>query len=181
MDPTSVELQRFTRDMGFPAHAGMDPLMPARWTGGSPGFPRPRGDGPVSLGGGAGQLHRGFPAHAGMDPATRASLIRGNGRGFPAHAGMDPRPATVVNGLAAAVSPPTRGWTRYATPPAAVIFPDGFPAHAGMDPFSGHAGRRAGTHGVSPPTRGWTVIADRRLMLVTQKVSPPTRGWTSSG
>ena len=142
-------------EVGFPAHAGMDPSR-FRERCYRQRLPRTRGDGPVAIG---------FPAHAGMDPLYRriwpAGLPRTRGsaraRGFPAHAGMDPlgkRPAR-RSGWA---SPHTRGWTlpaadhqyrpQEASPhtrgwtPADV----GFPAHAGMDPgrfargFPAHAG-----------------------------------------
>ena len=174
---------------GFPAHAGMDrcsrrSLPPCRR------FPRPRGDGPTS------QLR--MRVEATVSPPTRGwtreriteSDVDG---GFPAHAGMDParsrhspaprwfpRPRgdgpiyIAAETEAAAVSPPTRGWTSPAPCPETAA--GGFPAHAGMDPSTGPACIRcswfprprgdgpttaitiAPAPGVSPPTRGWTLL-----------------------
>ncbi|MDB6134173.1 MAG: hypothetical protein JWM59_2416 [Verrucomicrobiales bacterium] len=171
----------------FPAHAGMDRLfgmgLRAGWC-----FPRPRGDGP--------QMTAREVTERRFSPPTRGwTLLMPMAfifsRVFPAHAGMDrgglgvfqgplrfPRPRgdgpdlTVNEPRTGPFSPPTRGWTAFATPMGS---PDSvFPAHAGMD----RAGwitsptctsfprpRGDGPHfqfighhlsGFSPPTRGWT-------------------------
>ena len=74
---------------GFPAHAGMDPVMLTGVVGGR-WFPRPRGDGPLAF----------WIRLVWMEvsPPTRGwtsmTLARSESlEGFPAHAGMDPRPA----------------------------------------------------------------------------------------
>ena len=73
-------------DIGFPAHAGMDP-EPQRHTLEGPWFPRPRGDGPekapTSLWG-----KMVSPPTRGWTPTRPASAAAADG--FPAHAGMDP-------------------------------------------------------------------------------------------
>ena len=71
---------------GFPAHAGMDPVLAGLWEW-VPGLPRTRGDGPVRQAGGAVVLQ--------ASPHTRGwtllDFASGSpGGGFPAHAGMDP-------------------------------------------------------------------------------------------
>ena len=132
---------------GFPAHAGMDPVMLTGVVGGR-WFPRPRGDGPLAFWirlvwmevspptRGWTQPRRrimdrlrGFPAHAGMDPPSREP--RAPTPRFPRPRGDGPTLHQVVE-PSERVSPPTRGWTsgdwedlRDAA---------GFPAHAGMDP-----------------------------------------------
>ena len=113
--------------VGFPAHAGMDPLTASRAFP-ALGFPRPRGDGPPTarttcraarvspptrgwtpvehpfL-----EIAAGFPAHAGMDPS---SSLRGNSeRRFPRPRGDGP-PSSLRSTAVGRVSPPTRGWTR---------------------------------------------------------------------
>ena len=133
--------------VGFPAHAGMDP-SPAPGRCRRPGLPRTRGDGPVS--------GRGAGSCAGASPHTRGWTGVGagenaDGSGFPAHAGMDPGRAGSLTSQSrlprtrgdgpwagdggaadAGASPHTRGWTQLdAKVPARVR---GFPAHAGMDP-----------------------------------------------
>ena len=137
---------------GFPAHAGMDPVvtrrpsMPSR-------LPRTRGDGPVrrrrpDVGRAASPHTRGWTYYRCVECRAR--------RGFPAHAGMDPEPgrrrraprwlprtrgdgpvAGTRRTLTRSASPHTRGWTRSAAPVR--LIRRGFPAHAGMDP-----GRRGG-------------------------------------
>ena len=132
--------------VGFPAHAGMDPVAPDRGCT-TRRFPRPRGDGPYSP--------DTILCHPTVSPPTRGWTLarRTRGRkygGFPAHAGMDPRPVRRPTRCARfprprgdgpsrrrrrpdprRVSPPTRGWT----PPGrdAPRVQAGFPAHAGMD------------------------------------------------
>ena len=132
---------------GFPAHAGMDPLLP-RAEGSREGLPRTRGDGPFAycrpcwlvaasphtrgwtrLNPGLSGGGRGFPAHAGMDP-DRCALGRGPG-GLPRTRGDGPTAATLQTTTWRA-SPHTRGWTRLIAPAGGARH--GFPAHAGMDP-----------------------------------------------
>src|SRR6266487_1457821 len=113
-------------DKGFPAHAGM---VPSSMISGniSEGFPRPRGDGPVSLSFISSQcavspptrgwschmivctlLGDGFPAHAGMVPLF---CLHGSGDvRFPRPRGDGPDRGTGMN-VPAMVSPPTRGWS----------------------------------------------------------------------
>ena len=135
------------RDIGFPAHAGMDPAR-ASVLRDSPGFPRPRGDGPAAdilglralwvspptrgwtlVGHQLGRTLLGFPAHAGMDPA-RGCTCRA-GPWFPRPRGDGPWTRVHLQ-FPDRVSPPTRGWTRGAG--AGLERPEGFPAHAGIDP-----------------------------------------------
>ena len=71
---------------GFPAHAGMDPVV-RRPTAPRNGFPRPRGDGPW--------LTVETKYQSLVSPPTRGwtsspATARRFGPGFPAHAGMDP-------------------------------------------------------------------------------------------
>ena len=134
-------------DLGFPAHAGMDPRTCGSRSS-TRRFPRTRGDGPR-----ADRHHpdgrHGFPAHAGMDPGIRWKQLwterfprtRGDGprrsmrriwqwpvsrtRGDGPCTSKRPRPE-------GSVSPHTRGWTLVSVSPAGVSL--GFPAHAGMDP-----------------------------------------------
>ena len=164
-----------TPGCGFPAHAGMDPVVDRRQA--SPhtrGWTRPS----IERCG----MRAGFPAHAGMDPSSAPLSVpsglprtRGDGPGriasvgFPAHAGPNCRDTAVRVGVA---SPHTRGWTlgrtsRHHTTsgrlprtrgdgPATCcegqpLLPRGFPAHAGMDPLSGRS-RLAGWR--LPRTRG---------------------------
>ena len=134
-------------DLGFPAHAGMDPGGRSR----DPpriGFPRTRGDGPA--------WRRPMPGRPPVSPHTRGwtRVVRDRRherRGFPAHAGMDPSlmrfwnatvrfPRTRGDGPGSRpgptsrsrVSPHTRGWTRGLS--RSTRSARGFPAHAGMDP-----------------------------------------------
>ena len=172
---------------GFPAHAGMDPIIRSSVSSGRR-FPRPRGDGPVSFSGGGGS--------GAVSPPTRGwtripGQHRCGGPGFPAHAGMDP---SLTNGLEyffrfprprgdgpvsktrrplpGWVSPPTRGWTHGSGLRAAGA--RGFPAHAGMD-LPHVPGRDTGHRFPRPRGDGpHTNFAKARAMMV----SPPTRGWT---
>ena len=148
---TSLRIDSTWAAGGFPAHAGMDPTTSyATFTYGR--FPRPRGDGP--------RPWRASSSSLAVSPPTRgwtAYMISVNvyPLGFPAHAGMDrgyapsvgsplrfPRPrgdgpsSRACGRSWAAVSPPTRGWTRQ--PGRGVLLGRGFPAHAGMDPFARH-------------------------------------------
>ena len=131
---------------GFPAHAGMDPLI----QGGCPRsdrLPRTRGDGPPS-GIRLGWTLRASPHTRGWTPSTTTPKTPRSG--FPAHAGMDPArsgwspagsrlprtrgdgPATRgPRGVSTRASPHTRGWTLPGQ--LAVGEGQGFPAHAGMD------------------------------------------------
>ena len=144
---TRPALQGVHRDLGFPAHAGMDPSA-IRASASSRWLPRTRGDGPGSP--------PGLAAAIAASPHTRGwtrhvTAGRARDAGFPAHAGMDPPrsgggrsgrrlprtrgdgPATVTLTLRSALaSPHTRGWT-----PRGLhgdTRAGGFPAHAGMDP-----------------------------------------------
>ena len=113
-------------DLGFPAHAGMDPPIPSTAL---PllGFPRPRGDGPYRPNrprrddrvspptrgwtldiSGSPVTGQGFPAHAGMDPHM-TSFPRSK-RWFPRPRGDGPS-GSVHLCCWLPVSPPTRGWT----------------------------------------------------------------------
>ena len=135
-------------DLGFPAHAGMDPasilvLIDLFW------FPRPRGDGP--------------PRETVKKLIEQVSPPT---RGWTAMRRSITRTET-------AVSPPTRGWTICTA--FANADRRGFPAHAGMDlrhRVEGGSGRwfprprgdgpsktrsYAASQMVSPPTRGWTL------------------------
>ena len=154
-------------DLGFPAHAGMDP----RETPPSSGirrFPRTRGDGPppstrTARGRGVSPhtrgwtpAHRrhppgrpGFPAHAGMDPRRRQRPV--SPRWFPRTRGDGPLAFTTTQ-TGAGVSPHTRGWTPH-RPRGAARSP-GFPRTRGDGPdCSGWGQSRLE---VSPHTRGWT-------------------------
>ena len=136
-------------ELGFPAHAGMDPGRPSA-RGGRSGLPRTRGDGPGMIALTAlvdaayphtrgwtpashrgGLPGRGFPAHAGMDPG--ATWSRRSAAGLPRTRGDGPYRNAAAPGVYRA-SPHTRGWT----PPAVLLLhiTPGFPAHAGMDPAS---------------------------------------------
>ena len=173
--------------VGFPAHAGMDPPA-ARGRGAARGLPRTRGDGPCRVSptasSSAASPHtrgwtrggprvalplRGFPAHAGMDPAAvgEGALRRGlpRTRGDGPSSSFPPRADVVA-------SPHTRGWTRRhrrARRPAL-----GFPAHAGMDPP-----RRSGTACCCglPRTRG-DGPSSGSPPRGRRSASPHTRGWT---
>ena len=184
---TRIARRRGIRKFGFPAHAGMDPVVtPAQSC--TFGLPRTRGDGPAFAGGGGflggASPHtrgwtrvrrwwrlprRGFPAHAGMDPVPAGS--RGAAARLPRTRGDGPVQLEVFPGAVAA-SPHTRGWTP-AKPSRAMPGP-GFPAHAGMDRL--HAVRRhfaqrlPRTRGDGPP-RGLPLAG-------STTASPHTRGWT---
>ena len=96
---------------GFPAHAGMDRPIYRAWrvpahAGMDPkylahGFPRPRGDGPLSA------YLEGF-AHAGMDALH--AVRRADGFPRPRGDGPRHRPQSIWP-RSCRVSPPTRGWT----------------------------------------------------------------------
>ena len=175
------------RTIGFPAHAGMDPLglLRPRAAG---RFPRPRGDGPrtpcrrrrnhrvspptrgwtAELA--AGRRPRcGFPAHAGMDP-SRWRCSQATPR-FPRPRGDGPS-GRRSRRAGREVSPPTRGWT-----PDVYSAADrwqGFPAHAGMDP-STQSLRVDATWFPRPRGDG---PALQTVAWDSAAVSPPTRGWT---
>ena len=153
-----------SRDVGFPARAGMDPatIAPRRRR---PRIPRTRGDGPGRVGGP--RAATGDSPHArGWTPNTRTH--KEATPGFPARAGMDPRrstshpsgrwiPRTRGDGPSTnwhddtkpPDSPHARGWTvpGHAGRQAQV----GFPARAGMDP---RPTSTPGTRGGIPRTRG---------------------------
>ena len=133
--------------VGFPAHAGMDPVL-HRWRESGRGIPRTRGDGPSATRGGkpgprdsphtrgwtpcTGRpcpADAGFPAHAGMDPVPAAASMRH--RRIPRTRGDGPW-ASSRGRRACADSPHTRGWTLASESRLALHV--GFPAHAGMDP-----------------------------------------------
>ena len=175
------------QELGFPAHAGMDPSPPI-FGARSRRLPRTRGDGPSS--GSAAYQRSGASPHTRGWTRTASAAARRRG-GFPAHAGMDPPvscssrtprrlPRTRGDGPVIEwqlrdmikASPHTRGWTR--TPPAASGPRRGFPAHAGMDPARRRSSARAGW---LPRTRGDGPV---RLAAVrgVLRASPHTRGWT---
>ena len=82
-------------DIGFPAHAGMDPSF-LMASGTLPWIPRTRGDGPRISG-----LCAGAPTDS---PHTRGwtrlyRRVKLGWLGFPAHAGMDPRSLTSTSTL----------------------------------------------------------------------------------
>jgi len=113
---------------GSPAHAGMAPPS-ASPTGCTCGFPRPRGDGPTSMG---------FrEAVAAVPPPTRGwppsrPSPRWPANGSPAHAGMAPGPTM-----------PTAWWLR-------------FPRPRGDGPLK--PSRPSWRGSVPPPTRGWPLL-----------------------
>ena len=151
-------------------------------------FPRPRGDGPLTIGGplvtgkvspptrGWTPRRRpqppaapGFPAHAGMDPFFWVGPLR-DAR-FPRPRGDGP-PSATTRRCPHWVSPPTRGWTLEVNDLPAIF--DGFPAHAGMDLTDAV---NAASMSWFPRPRGdgpMTVT----IRTNEQPVSPPTRGWT---
>ena len=179
--------RRRTVVIGFPAHAGMD-LGFSLADVASSGFPRPRGDGPVS----PSEADVQFP----VSPPTRGWTVfnewwRWPESGFPAHAGMDrsvpygrrccmrfPRPRgdgpfiEYITSPIPSVSPPTRGWTVESA--GLHVASTGFPAHAGMDPVRTGLVRLAPRF-PRPRGDGPTYRFDNTL---TPQVSPPTRGWT---
>ena len=147
---TSENAYEIADSSGFPAHAGMD-RSSAYSRGPAPGFPRPRGDGPIcsmatnitrrvspptrgwTCSPPARPRHStGFPAHAGMDPL--ATELRRSAWWFPRPRGDGPTEAKAAF-TEHWVSPPTRGWTLLAAGNARPT--RGFPAHAGMDPRAG--------------------------------------------
>ena len=161
MDPVSLGSPRYRRSCprgdaphrrgshgrdGFPAHAGMDPLLRLGEYLLHLVSPPTRGWTPPRL-----QHVTGFPAH-GTDRVLDR-LHPADYAGFPAHAGMDLHRAAGCDVRPAEVSPPTRGWTpgdcthhprgirRFPrprgdgpdSPNRATGARHGFPAHAGMD------------------------------------------------
>ena len=176
--------------LGFPAHAGMDPC-PSTRPAARRGLPRPRGDGPPTATSPSTPIvaspptrgwtpglcahppdWRGFPAHAGMDRRrSRCWMLR---PWLPRPRGDGPRPCFQATCRPKA-SPPTRGWTVGRGQP--VGLGGGFPAHAGMDPCRRSAGARwpwlPRPRGDGPASYG--------LSFSTTRASPPTRGWTLRG
>ena len=178
--------RRGGRRCGSPAHAGMAPHRHLRGRC-RHGFPRPRGDGPVSAGAEAANVMvppptRGWPSHT----AACGSRVRGS----PAHAGMAPGPARptpaaprfprprgdgpIMPGLdttVGAVPPPTRGWPHGGARDDAGH--GGSPAHAGMalleldDHPPPHRFPRPRGDGPPPVAHPW----------LEALVPPPTRGW----
>ena len=177
------------RGVGFPAHAGMDPISTS--TASSPSrFPRTRGDGPVlstsirrvpkvsphTRGWTHAPAHQpdsrpGFPAHAGMDPCRPSRGDRT--RRFPRTRGDGPVGREMQSAMRR-VSPHTRGWTLIEHPRPTRM--PGFPAHAGMDPGPGDAARGSGGF---PRTRG-DGPGPARTSTRKPRVSPHTRGWTEN-
>ena len=175
------------RNLGSPAHAGMDP-RPSCSSGTARRLPRSRGDGPVAL------QFLGFLRQA--PPLTRgwtliARHFAESVKGSPAHAGMDPYPMLAFNGSAwlprsrgdgpcdaahphhrLEAPPLTRGWTLLASP--LLRASRGSPAHAGMDRTPAASIRRPGrlprSRGDGPPA-GWTEY-------LNNQAPPLTRGWT---
>ena len=165
----------------------MDPRR-SSGTGGLPGLPRTRGDGPGmsyfrnpaeqasphTRGWTRPELHRhrlhpGFPAHAGMDPGT--SRRRQSPRRLPRTRGDGPY-IIQQRFLIRMASPHTRGWTRPQRP--ARLPGQGFPAHAGMDP---RATRRSRSATRLPRTRG-DGPDSFAFHDESDAASPHTRGWT---
>ena len=174
-------------DLGFPAHAGMDPAGPGR-PDPPGGLPRTRGDGPVTcppvdrairasphtrgwtrLPDPTRRRRPGFPAHAGMD-RIRADKICACG-GLPRTRGDGPGRSR-RRGAAHAASPHTRGWTRGRRRGDADR--RGFPAHAGMDPGPSSWGRALRR---LPRTRGDGPCSCHATRSGSA-ASPHTRGWT---
>ena len=172
---------------GFPARAGMDPILLIDRLG-RVGIPRTRGDGPL--------LTLCLPLWYQDSPHARGWTRRGthddgHGRGFPARAGMDPRrahcwrrpswiPRTRGDGPAKPSSaserledsPHARGWTPSRSPRRPGC--RGFPARAGMDRWR----RPRGARGMGiPRTRGDGPTARARQASVRPD-SPHARGWT---
>ncbi len=170
----------------FPAHAGMAREdLPRAAT--PPGFPRPRGDGPLiwptatypdafsppTRGWPASTLRQAlnplvFPAHAGM--ARFSSLGDAQSGSFPRPRGDGPIYLRLTY-TGTAFSPPTRGWP---APPFRVgLCGVVFPAHAGMARSRNHF-HHAGDGFPRPRGDG----PARLSRLETARLfSPPTRGW----
>ena len=159
-------------DLGFPAHAGMDPSQDVRsWPGPTDRVSPPTRGWTFAIVPHK-PIHLGFPAHAGMDrfhadpPPASARFPRPRGDGPCEHKHRFD---------SAGVSPPTRGWTPNSG--SAAASPRGFPAHAGMDRrrSAGQAYRNG-----FPRPRGdgpnYAIFA-----RIVSMVSPPTRGWTRHG
>ena len=156
------------RHLGSPAHAGIDPLLPATlaWR---KRLPRTRGDRPRPVS--APLLRSSAPPHTRGSTPCRP-LPQAFVGGSPAHAGIDPR--TVIRRLPRVRLPRTRGdrppkdfpSTRFRVAPPhtrgstlvisrTAVAEQGSPAHAGIDP-SGFAGgeppvRLPRTRGDRPP------------------------------
>ncbi len=184
---TSVEVAALPAELGFPAHAGMDPQYIRR----EPvilRFPRPRGDGPPMIVARDARIEVSPPTRGWTRSSRPTGLAVG---GFPAHAGMDPRPRHKSSRRpwfprprgdgparrrrpagAARVSPPTRGWTPLDL--AAAFGAVGFPAHAGMDPACMSSCTVADRF---PRPRGDGPSTSTNVPS-SGGVSPPTRGWT---
>ena len=172
---------------GFPALAGMDPLLMA-----DPRvvrrLPRARGDGPPAASGSPaggrasprsrGWTHRlalaadrpaGFPALAGMDP-TMAGRDR-RGVRLPRARGDGPRQVERRPRRGAA-SPRSRGWTLRGLRGLRGLV--GFPALAGMDPPAASGGKAPLR---LPRARGDGPFAAIGRAVLSQ-ASPRSRGWT---
>ena len=175
---------------GFPARAGMDPLLPT-----SPmrraRIPRTRGDGPAQIARvdvntmdsphargwtrsrrGRARTAIGFPARAGMDPRRETETARGCW--IPRTRGDGPVYRGVIE-LRPGDSPHARGWTcpRRGRRPRG----RGFPARAGMDPHvSVHGSVSIGI----PRTRGDGPVPGQALGNEPAD-SPHARGWTPRG
>ena len=171
---------------GSPAHAGMAPAS-APSCAGTSRFPRPRGDGPVTMGA--------LSLQGQVPPPTRGwpccgRCLRASGLGSPAHAGMArarasgtrpgarfPRPRGdgpddgTARRARPGVPPPTRGWPAVAEGHEVGV--GGSPAHAGMAPlpqWQALAPRRF------PRPRGDGPMVPATAWMVAS-VPPPTRGW----
>ena len=154
------------------------------------GFPRARGDGPVT--------RWGTPFCPTVPPRTRgwspsARKAYGFASGSPAHAGMVPCPpsSTAWSGRFprargdgpqwldswfddGTVPPRTRGWSLEARRQRRLA--DGSPAHAGMVPLSNSSGVLSMWF---PRARG-DGPRIRRFLCSLDKVPPRTRGWSFS-
>ena len=172
---------------GFPALAGMDPLvvlivLVRR------GLPRARGDGPVALGGAVraawasprsrgwtvagvrrGVFAAGFPALAGMDPGLSSSIVEI--LGLPRARGDGPS-GCWGTASASAASPRSRGWTPVIRGESEGA--EGFPALAGMDPGPRTPAARTPR---LPRARGDGPCPVRRSSPAAG-ASPRSRGWT---
>ena len=164
--------------MGSPAHAGID-LSPSHQPSKCGGFPRTRGDRPLTANTAGSRRSWGSPAHAGIDP--NLSLILANFSRFPRTRGDRPVTHARVTRQGKRF-PRTRGdrplWrydtsalhTRLGSPAHAGIDPrgdafrplivdryqrpmQGSPAHAGIDPLE-HIGEPSRYVEVPPHTRG---------------------------
>ena len=160
---------------GFPAHAGMDPVMSvgeiARY-----GLPRTRGDGPPAAVGVRQRQTRASPHTRGWT-LERCAGDRSCWRlGFPAHAGMDPGAISRADCVFDSASPHTRGWTPM--PPHRIRMPDeGLPRTRGDGPVPPFR-RCSDRFSRLPRTRGgWTrrirgLQAPRRGFLAHAGMDP---------